>query len=211
MYKNKRNKKTQSFMVYTDFIVDKYFDKDLMRLFGFQKFELVSNKLAALIQPKCLINEIEKVKVDIARLRLGNDNTETDGSITQASQRNLISSWENSYRNYIERLSDIEKYVELARSTLYENYNKDIFTKYTSFIENLIILENFLRKSNSLITTAFLKSRTGKSNDEEDDFFQDQMVTNLIKQVKPRDRKLLFPENESSFSELSMVNKRTQK
>lgn len=198
-------------MVYTDFIVDKYFDKDLMRLFGFQKFELVSNKLAALIQPKCLINEIEKVKVDIARLRLGNDNTETDGSITQASQRNLISSWENSYRNYIERLSDIEKYVELARSTLYENYNKDIFTKYTSFIENLIILENFLRKSNSLITTAFLKSRTGKSNDEEDDFFQDQMVTNLIKQVKPRDRKLLFPENESSFSELSMVNKRTQK
>ena len=73
MYKNKRNKKGQSFMVYTDFIVEKYFDRDIMRLFGFNKFELVSNKLAALIQPKCLINEIEKVKLDINRLRLETD------------------------------------------------------------------------------------------------------------------------------------------
>lgn len=34
------------------------------------------------------------------------------------------------------------------------------------------------------------------------------MVTNLIKQVKPRERKLLFPD---LSGELSVVNKRTQK
>ena len=35
--------------MYTDFLVDKYFDKDIMKLFGFSKCESISNNLAALI------------------------------------------------------------------------------------------------------------------------------------------------------------------
>lgn len=56
-------------MVYTDFLVEKYFDKEIIHLFGFNGFESISNKLAALIQPKCLLNEIESVKNDIELLR----------------------------------------------------------------------------------------------------------------------------------------------
>lgn len=73
---------------------------------------------------------------------------------SQASQRNLVSSWDNSYRIYIERMADIEEHVEVTRTTLYKKYNKDMFERYCSNIENLIILENFLRKANFLISTA---------------------------------------------------------
>jgi hypothetical protein len=61
-YKSKRNKTRQRFLVYTDFLVEKYFDKDIMKLFGFTKFETISNNLAALIQPKCLQNELINLK-----------------------------------------------------------------------------------------------------------------------------------------------------
>lgn len=69
MYKNKRNKANPSFLVYTDFLVEKCFDKELLKLLNLQTFEEVSNKLAALIQPKRLINEIENARKDINILR----------------------------------------------------------------------------------------------------------------------------------------------
>lgn len=125
-----------------------------------------------------------------------------------ASNRNLINSWDNAYRNYIERLSDIDKNVGIARSTLYDRYNKDVYEQFTSNLDNLIILENFLRKSNSLVTNAFLKSKNNRTSEKTEDFNQEKMVSNLIKQVKPRERKLLFPDLSGEFS---VVNKRTQK
>lgn len=68
-YKQKRNKRSQSFVALTDYLVDKYFDKEIIKLFGFQSCESISNKLAALIQPKCLLNELEHVMSDITLLR----------------------------------------------------------------------------------------------------------------------------------------------
>lgn len=68
-YKQKRNKSKQRFLMYSDFLVEKYFDKDIMRLFGFTRFETISNNLAALIQPKCLQNELNNLKLDIALLK----------------------------------------------------------------------------------------------------------------------------------------------
>jgi hypothetical protein len=49
--------------------VEKYFDKEMMKLFGFTKYETISNHLAALIQPKCLQNELVTIKGDIDLLR----------------------------------------------------------------------------------------------------------------------------------------------
>jgi hypothetical protein len=68
-YKAKRNRTRSKFLVYTDFYVDKDFDKDILRLFGFTKFESVSEHLAALIQPKCLLTELETIKADIELLQ----------------------------------------------------------------------------------------------------------------------------------------------
>jgi guanylate kinase len=70
------------------------------------------------------------------------------------SEENIRGSWDNSYRNYIERMADIQENVELTRTTLYQKYNKEMFDQYCSKIENLIILENFLRKANLLISIA---------------------------------------------------------
>jgi len=81
-----------------------------------------------------------------------------------AAQKNLVSSWDNAYRNYIERMADIEEHVELDRTTLYKNYNKEMFEQYSSNIENLIILENFLRKSNYLLVTAVQKASTSQQD-----------------------------------------------
>ena len=81
-----------------------------------------------------------------------------------------------------------------------------MYDQFTSDLDNLIILENFLRKTYGLLTNAFLKSKTNQAQG----FDQEKMVTNLIKQVKPRERKLLFPEL-GGDSQLSVVNKRSQK
>jgi hypothetical protein len=45
-------------------------------------------------------------------------------------------------------MAQVEEASELIRVLLYEQYNKLKFENYTSSTENLIILENFLRKSN---------------------------------------------------------------
>ena len=47
-YKSKRNKTRSRFLVYTDYIVEKDFDKEITKLFG-TKIESISNHLAALI------------------------------------------------------------------------------------------------------------------------------------------------------------------
>lgn len=73
---------------------------------------------------------------------------------SQFAQRNLLKSWDNNYRKYIERMSEVETHCVKARGLLYKHYNKGEFDLYTSISENLIILENFLRKSNFLISTA---------------------------------------------------------
>jgi len=58
---------------YTDYLVDKYFSKDLMKLYGFTKLEPISNMLAALVQPKSLKTEIGKIKTDILLYRAERD------------------------------------------------------------------------------------------------------------------------------------------
>lgn len=68
-YKGKRNKNKMRFMTYTDYIVNKTFNKDLMKLYGFTKFDSISNKLAALVRPKCLYFEIDHVMADIILFR----------------------------------------------------------------------------------------------------------------------------------------------
>jgi hypothetical protein len=44
--------------------------------------------------------------------------------------------------------------LDANRTLLYDNYNKENFKEFRHSTENLIILENFLRKSNHLITNA---------------------------------------------------------
>ena len=68
-YKQKRNKMGQRFLIFTDFLVGKYFDKEMMRLFNVDKLENISNCLAALIQPKCLLAEFKNIQKDINLLR----------------------------------------------------------------------------------------------------------------------------------------------
>jgi len=55
-------------------------------------------------------------------------------------------------------MADVEDNCNLIRVLLYDRYNKVKFDEYTSITENLIIIENFLRKSNFLITTAIGKT-----------------------------------------------------
>lgn len=61
-YKSKRKKFKVRFLHYTDLLVDKYFSKEMMKLYGFTKIESISNMLAALIHPKSLKTEISKIK-----------------------------------------------------------------------------------------------------------------------------------------------------
>lgn len=102
------------------------------------------------------------------------------------SQSNLVSSWTNEHRLYVERMSIVQKLLDANRTLLYDNYNKENFKEFRQSTENLIILENFLRKSNQLITNAstsdMSKAATGA------------LIENLKNQVKPRERKLFFPE-----------------
>lgn len=191
-YKAKRNKAKQRFLTYTDFLVEKYFDKEIMKLFGFTKFETISNHLAALIQPKCLQNEMSSIKGDIDLLRTQKTKEPDTCPRILATQKNLLSSWENNYRKYIERMSDVDNHSSLARVLLYSSYNKVKFDEFTSVSENLIILENFLRKSNFLISTAV----GGQEQQNNKRANNDRIFENLKKQVKPRDRKVLFPDEE---------------
>ena len=48
-------------------------------------------------------------------------------------------------------MSEIEENMVIIRDLIYKDYNKRKFEKYTSKIENLIILEFFLRKANFLM------------------------------------------------------------
>ena len=59
--------------------------------------------------------------------------------------------WSNEYRTFIHRMCLIRDCTEQVRDLFYEKYNKGKFESYTSSIENLIILENFLRKSTNLL------------------------------------------------------------
>ena len=38
-FKQKRNKSRQRFLDYTDFLVDEYFDKDMLKLFGINSID----------------------------------------------------------------------------------------------------------------------------------------------------------------------------
>jgi hypothetical protein len=60
-YKGKRNKKNLRFLKYTDYLVDQFFNKQLLHLFGFTNLQSISNHLAAFIHPKCLISEINDI------------------------------------------------------------------------------------------------------------------------------------------------------
>lgn len=70
-YKGKRYKHRSRFLLYTDYLVDKHIDKEILKLFGFSDTERhkISNFLAALIQPKCLLNELTTLSQDIGLLR----------------------------------------------------------------------------------------------------------------------------------------------
>ena len=74
-------------------------------------------------------------------------------------------------------MSDTEENLTLVRSLLYENYNKVNFEAYTSCIENLIILENFLRKSDTIISHAVEKAQNKK--DSAGALFLDKTIENL--------------------------------
>jgi len=63
---------------------------------------------------------------------------------------------------------------------LYPKYNKNLYEQYTSKIENLIVLENFLFKSNFYLDIAATKSRTGKE-EKKDDFNKLMLIENLKK------------------------------
>ena len=75
-------------------------------------------------------------------------------------------------------MADVEEQCKLTRVLLYNNYNKVKFDEYTSITENFIIIENFLRKSNFLISTAEQKSAT-QINSEDDADTNDLIISNL--------------------------------
>lgn len=56
-------------------------------------------------------------------------------------------------------MADVEENLNLAKQLLYKKYNKKKYEFFTSNIENLLILENMLMKSNRLLNTASSKSK----------------------------------------------------
>jgi hypothetical protein len=94
-------------------------------------------------------------------------------------------------------MANVEDNCTLIRALLYDRYNKDKFEDYTAITENLIIIENFLRKSNFLITNAVQKSSSpfvSENLNVEEITSNAKIIENLKKQIKPRERKVLFPE-----------------
>jgi len=88
------------FLLYTDYLVEKEFDSDFLKLFGFNErgMNSISNHLAAIIQPKCLLNELEHLKQDITVFRKEQFKIPGTSPRTVISQSNFISSWTNEHR-----------------------------------------------------------------------------------------------------------------
>jgi len=187
-FKQKRNKSRQRFLDYIDFLVDEYFDKDMMHLFGIHSIESLSNSLAAFIQPKCLATELKAVRKDIGLLNRGQPTFDCQRSLS--SHRNLVSSWDNKYRTYIERMAAVQEQMEVSRFMLYQ-YNKAKFEEFCGVTENLIIIENFLRMSKCIIESA---AEMAVQSNAKPGKVSELVVDFLKKQVKPRQRKVLFPE-----------------
>lgn len=176
-FKRHRSKTRSQFLVYTDNFVDKTFDTSVIKLFGFTKPE-ISNFLAALIQPKCLLKEFTNLKEEMRLL--------SEGGADQR-EKNLIASMSNSYRDHVKRMSIVKEQCDLLRSLFYDSYNKALLDKFWERLEYGLIIEPFLRMINPII------EQTDKRN-------RHYFVASLKRLVNPRDIPLIFPETQASIN-----------
>jgi len=102
-------------------------------------------------------------------------------------------------------MSEVETLTELNRVLLYKAYNKDKFDQFTSYTENLIILENFLRKTNFFISQALGGEQQPDSKEA------NNLIESLKQQVKKRERKILFPDDTQIGVPAKTVKKRVSK
>ena len=111
-------------------------------------------------------------------------------------------------------MADVEELTFLNRVLLYNSYNKDKFDKFTSYTENLIILENFLRRTNFYISQALGTDQpesTKELGKEPLKVDGKDLIESLKQQVKKRERKILFPEDASIGVPAKTAKKRVTK
>ena len=126
-FKKRKGKAMTSFLTYTDTIVDEFFNPVHLRLLGVASPSSLSNYLAAFVQPKCLLRELDSISKDIKLLRtMGKDgaNLDLEKQETSVTKKNLLSSWDNDYKSYVVRMSEIEKNILLPKDLLYYKYSK---------------------------------------------------------------------------------------
>jgi len=150
-YKQKRSgKSVQQFLKYTDDFAKKNMRSDYFKLFGVTQ-DSISEHLAALVQPRSFLVEIENHKNDIDKLHKSRGDEAVAGCEPNSkTNENLVKSWTNPYRQYIERLSRVRELCEINRNLLYLKYNKVTFNTYVSRVGNLLLLEHFLQKLEQL-------------------------------------------------------------
>ena len=101
--------------------------------------------MAALLQNKSLLSEFEQAhetRVNMDRLQRVTANSATD------ADRNIVASWQDSYRTFIERMTKVHKEALFFRELAYDKYRKELLEEFQSRPINLLIAEPFLRKQN---------------------------------------------------------------
>lgn len=81
---------------------------------------------------------------------------------SNAAKRNLMGSWRKEHRKYIERMSDVEENLKLVKDLLYTKFNKPKYDEFSAKVENLLIMENVIVKSNHLLDSALAKSKVSE-------------------------------------------------
>jgi len=158
-FKSKRFRKNQElFLKFTDNFVKKFIRNDFLKLLNINLY-VMSEHLAALIQPRSFLVEMETRKKDINLLleSQAEVQSENQSDPNAKTAENLVKSWQSSYRQYLERLIRVRALCDENRKLLYLNYNKHTFNGYISKTENLLLLENFLQKLQQSLSS--LKSK----------------------------------------------------
>lgn len=62
-----------------------------------------------------------------------------------------VKKWDNAYLEYVERMAKVNRLYGDYHKLLYK-YNKDRYQEFIAIQENNLILHNFLRKANHVIS-----------------------------------------------------------